>query len=106
MLLRPGDAVILASDGLETLSTRTIIKLLGRGSGVSPRRIVERVLTAIRAAHARNQDNTTVIFYRFAHTEDIKPPRPGTGGGRPVIWLVLAAALVIAAIYGLYSSGP
>jgi serine/threonine protein phosphatase PrpC len=101
--LRPGDGVLLASDGLETLSDRTIVKLLRRGSRVAPARIVERLLTAIGASGTRNQDNTTVIFYRFAPSGDV-----GQGseisGGRLFLYLVLAAVLLSAVVYGLHIS--
>jgi PPM family protein phosphatase len=98
--LIPGDSVILASDGFETLSTRAVTKLLRRGTAGAPTGMVERLIAAIRAARARNQDNATVIFYHFADINDVAHKNARRG----MLWLLLAAALLFAGVYGLYIS--
>jgi serine/threonine protein phosphatase PrpC len=77
----PGDCIILASDGLETLSSRTIADILMRTTGMSSLAIVKRLLKATRAARNRRQDNTTIIVHRVAAAEShpvgeaAKPPQ-------------------------------
>ena len=69
LVLLPGDCIILASDGLETLSSRTIADILMRTTGMSSLAIVKRLLKATRAARNRHQDNTTIIVHRVAAAE-------------------------------------
>ena len=66
LLLLPGDCVILASDGLETLSSRTIVNVLERTADMNALAVVQHLLKAVRGERSRNQDNTTVIFHRVA----------------------------------------
>jgi serine/threonine protein phosphatase PrpC len=103
--LRPGDAVILASDGLETLSTRTIAKILRRQAGMAPTGIVECLLDAVRSARARAQDNTTMIVYRFARSDAAGPSKSSPEMGRFLLWFVLAAAVLFALAYGVQFTG-
>ena len=111
VLLMPDDALILASDGFESLSSRSVCKILRRQIRLSPTRIVERLLTAIRAARAPNQDNATVIFYCFTQRNDFgrerndfPSARQRTGGMRVYFWLALGAALLCALVYGFQIS--
>jgi serine/threonine protein phosphatase PrpC len=66
LVLVPGDCVILASDGLETLSSRTIVNVLTRTAGMNSLATVQHLLKAVRAENHRNQDNTTIIVHRVA----------------------------------------
>jgi protein phosphatase len=100
--LIPGDSVILASDGFDTLSARAVTKLLRHGAAEAPTHTVERLLNAIRAARARNQDNVTIIYYHLSAIDGIAPePRHGW---RRLPGMVLAALLLLAVGYGLYMS--
>ncbi|HXJ00605.1 MAG TPA: protein phosphatase 2C domain-containing protein [Micropepsaceae bacterium] len=65
-MLLPGDCVILASDGLETLSSRSIASILKRTAGMNSLAVVQHLLKATRAGGSRNQDNTTIIVHRVA----------------------------------------
>jgi serine/threonine protein phosphatase PrpC len=103
--LRSGDAVILASDGLETLKHRAIAKILRRQAAMPPVRIVECLLDAVLAARARSQDNTTMIIYRFASPDARARPGPRPDSWRFRLWLVLAAVLLLAAAYGMQIAG-
>jgi serine/threonine protein phosphatase PrpC len=69
LLLKPDEAVILASDGLDTLSHRAIASVLKRTARARPVQTVEGLLKATRNANRRNQDNTTVIFYKHKPRE-------------------------------------
>lgn len=63
--LRPGDQVLLASDGLETLSHDDIARILVDGAGDPLDKVIDRLLGAVSRAQARHQDNTTVTLYRM-----------------------------------------
>jgi serine/threonine protein phosphatase PrpC len=58
--LERGDKVLLASDGLLTLSEVEIAALLG--NRVSPELLCQRLLLAVAAANDPDQDNTAVII--------------------------------------------
>ena len=57
-----GDAVVLASDGLQTLSTAEIRCLCGKQSTAAV--AVTELLRAVEAAERPRQDNATVVVYR------------------------------------------
>ena len=59
--LQPGDWVLLASDGLETLSDASLANLLAANRHESPEHLVEAVMAAIEGAADPFQDNTTVM---------------------------------------------
>lgn len=58
--LLPGDWVILASDGLLTLSGNEIATLIHDSAGASPEALVAALIEAVDAQGEPNQDNTTV----------------------------------------------
>ena len=57
--LLPGDRLIIASDGLDTLSDATIIQMSAWSQ--TPNNAVEALLKAVEDADKPRQDNTTVI---------------------------------------------
>ena len=57
-----GDRLVLASDGLETLSDDEIRRL--GGGNLTAAAIVSNLLAAVEAAGARAQDNATAVVYR------------------------------------------
>jgi serine/threonine protein phosphatase PrpC len=103
--LRSGDAVILASDGLETLSSQTVAKILRRQTGTGPARTVEGLLDALQSARASSQDNATLIVYSPASPDGARQSYSGSDTRRFVPWLVLAAGLLLALAYGLQLGG-
>ena len=61
--LEVGDVVVLASDGLETLSELEMETLLTQ-HGNNAQALVDALLEAVTAANRPHQDNTTVLAYR------------------------------------------
>lgn len=60
--LQPGDRIVLASDGIETLSPAEIAALCDRGRAFGPEKMAETLLRAVREKNAPHQDNTTVVI--------------------------------------------
>jgi protein phosphatase len=60
--LKQGDCLLLASDGLETLSDDDIIRLVAVNG--KPEKTVALLLDAVRTYKKSQQDNATVIVYR------------------------------------------
>jgi protein phosphatase len=68
--LRPGDRVILASDGLLTLSTSEIADACDASATASE--AVATLLQRVEQARLRGQDNATVIVYRHVRSRSIR----------------------------------
>ena len=64
IMVNAGDAILLASDGFETLDDRMVSRVLQAADGEEPERVVARLLHAIGTKGMRNQDNATAIFCR------------------------------------------
>ncbi len=62
-VLRPGDIVLLATDGLLTLSATEIGKLAEKTRPAGAKAIADALLKAIDAKALSHQDNTTVAVY-------------------------------------------
>jgi PPM family protein phosphatase len=79
VLLQPGDQVLLASDGLETLSDADVAVILGRTASLTPAAAVARLLKHIRRARSQDQDNATILLYRAGGQieESVGPFRRG-----------------------------
>jgi serine/threonine protein phosphatase PrpC len=60
--LKNGDCLLLASDGLETLSDQDIIRLVANNK--NPRKSVAQLLYAVKTYQQPQQDNATVVVYR------------------------------------------
>ncbi|WP_444455719.1 protein phosphatase 2C domain-containing protein [Rhodobacter capsulatus] len=61
MALKEGDLLILASDGLDTLSSEQLERMLRGAYGTTPEDITRLLLDAVRACRKPRQDNTTVV---------------------------------------------
>lgn len=68
--LLPGDWIVLASDGLETLNGTEIAKLVSAQEHGTPQALVDRLLHAVAARKAENQDNTTVLAIKVLDPSD------------------------------------
>ena len=68
--LGPGDRIVLASDGLETLPEAEIRRLCAERRPAAA--IVADLLAAVEAAGRQSQDNTTVIVYGHASAAAIR----------------------------------
>jgi protein phosphatase len=62
LALEPGDVVILASDGIHTVSEDEIARIAG--TGAAPDAIADALLAAVAAERDPYQDNTTVVVVR------------------------------------------
>lgn len=62
--LRAGDYVILASDGLQTLATDEIARLVEAYAGAGPDAVASALIRAVEALRMPHQDNATVVVVR------------------------------------------
>ncbi|MBI4693116.1 MAG: SUMF1/EgtB/PvdO family nonheme iron enzyme [Gammaproteobacteria bacterium] len=78
--LQAGDRILVASDGLDTLSQGKILSYLM--SAASAKECVDALLKAVRDADMPRQDNTTVIVAIVSEKADVKAasPRPAAAG--------------------------
>jgi protein phosphatase len=59
--LEPGDVVILASDGIQTLAPGAILDVVQRKAAEGAEAVAEALIAAVEAAGEPYQDNTTVV---------------------------------------------
>lgn len=62
--LESGDFVMLASDGIETLTEDELAGLLQDAAGLSLDELAGKLLAGVMAAQRHHQDNASVILYR------------------------------------------
>jgi len=73
--LYPGDCILLASDGIFTLSEAEIRKILQQ-QDLSAQQLVQKLLKAVQDKGKSNQDNTTVLVVKIPDTmEVVKAPK-------------------------------
>jgi protein phosphatase len=63
--LQTGDLVMLASDGVETLSEAELTALLQHSGALALDVLCRRLLAGVEDAAAKNQDNASIILYRY-----------------------------------------
>ena len=68
--VQPGDRLLLASDGLMTLSDREIADILVQTQAAPLEDSVAALIQAVEAAEHPHQDNTTVLLYEPAEGTD------------------------------------
>ena len=61
LVLEPGDVVIMASDGIHTLSQAEILGVVEANAASGPDAIADALLAAVDAAGELYQDNTTLV---------------------------------------------
>jgi serine/threonine protein phosphatase PrpC len=64
-MLLDGDIVILASDGLQTLSNNEIADILQHNINQSPAEIVDVMLNAVEKKQKNNQDNASILICKY-----------------------------------------
>ena len=64
-LVQPGDVVILASDGIHSISHAEIAKVVAAAG--EPAAVADALLAAVAAVGDAHQDNTTVVVVRVTH---------------------------------------
>jgi formylglycine-generating enzyme required for sulfatase activity/serine/threonine protein phosphatase PrpC len=72
--LRPGDRIILSSDGLDTLTEERVIEICA--GAPSARQCVDDLLQGVSDAGAPRQDNTTVIVIDVVEKAEAAPEKP------------------------------
>ena len=94
--LRKGDVVILASDGLLSLSEKEIAALVRSRSGATAESLARTLIAAVESKKKPRQDNTTVQVV-------ILPTSLGTQGAstRSLGWLLALLALTVTAAISL-----
>jgi len=61
LAMQTGDIVILASDGIQTLSQQAILQLVEEHAGDGPAAVAAALLAAVTAVGEPHQDNATVV---------------------------------------------
>lgn len=85
--LQPGDLVLMASDGIETLGRAELALHLGESGGKSAAQIILTLLAAVKRAGRPDQDNLSLILIRPQMLSEEPWRRPRTGpSGRSVEW--------------------
>jgi protein phosphatase len=59
--LEPGDCIVMASDGIETLTDMVIADIIAEHVNGDPAEIVAALVDAVEKARDPQQDNTTVM---------------------------------------------
>lgn len=97
LALRKGDVMLLASDGLLTLSESELSRILRQTEGKGAAAIVRALLAAVQAAKKPRQDNTTVQVI-------VAPVRLGRERGQST-QLAGRLALLVCAVLTLAAAG-
>ena len=66
LALETGDVVILASDGIQTLTQATILRVAEEHAGSGADAVADALLAAVEAARETYQDNATVVVVRVS----------------------------------------
>jgi protein phosphatase len=79
----PADWLILASDGLDTLSGDEIATIVGNSRNATPAELTRKLLDEVRRRGVPNQDNTSIVALRIhAGEKDARlQPRPRAAAG-------------------------
>ena len=122
--LRPGDWVVLASDGICSLPGDEIADVIYRFRQSTPGEMADGLIAAVAQKGVVDQDNTTVVAVRVDAADDVptrvvaRPkgeevdlrtrrigvsrrgtaPPPAGGKARAAVWLAAAVALVFCAV--------
>lgn len=62
--LEPGDYVILASDGLQTLETEEIVRIIDAFAETGPQAVADALIREVDMMREEHQDNATVVAVR------------------------------------------
>lgn len=115
--LQPGDWVVLASDGLLTLSYSQIVQVIRSHGAAGPQAVADKLIAAVEAADRPNQDNTTIVCVqvsaspapsvrtdgmRAAHQGQANRPRTGRRSPATMAAAIALGTLSLALAYGLW----
>jgi serine/threonine protein phosphatase PrpC len=105
IILKDGDMIVLASDGLDTLTDDQFKSIVESKYGAPPEEVTEALLSAVRSVRKPRQDNTTVVvcyhttksfpFWKEAtHWADIEKNLSVSSNKKPLLIGVLALLIV------------
>lgn len=94
--LAPGDLVVLASDGVETLSDAEIEAIANKYMSSGPVAVADAILSEIEARARPRQDNTSVVVYSMGGASAFLPS--GWPTSRLIAILSSAASVALAVI--------
>jgi protein phosphatase len=95
--MKNGDYLLLASDGLETLSDQDIIRLVGGNE--KPEQNVAQLLDAVKTYQTPKQDNATVIVYRHAVSSEKASPLPFSKSVPMLLCIFVLAIFLIVGVW-------
>lgn len=98
MRLTSGDIVLLASDGVQSLTEAEITAVLGKNLNLSAKDMASRLLRAVQKKQRRNQDNTTVQLVRLSTSMG-----PAKSALCSVLRVVVAALILSAIAIGAWA---
>ncbi|MCE6951784.1 protein phosphatase 2C domain-containing protein [Cereibacter sphaeroides] len=99
LALEPGDAVVIATDGLDALPEAELVEILNDRMRGGARAVTEALLAAVERKGHPSQDNTSVIVYRHPGTRAGRPGALNLSGWRlPLAAAGLGSALVLAGL--------
>jgi protein phosphatase len=93
-----GDCLLLASDGMESLPDKDIIRLVA--SQANPKDGVAKLLGGVKASNKPQQDNATVIVYR--HGQSPEKLKGATFSPLKLFSWFLITTLLIAVIFAVF----
>lgn len=98
--LAPGELLVLATDGIETLPVKEIADLIA-DAGMDPAGSVRALLNAVREAGHPQQDNTTIAVWRPSPHENAESGWPGWSARSVVATLLGIAVLLVVAAFAM-----
>ncbi|MEM7472694.1 MAG: protein phosphatase 2C domain-containing protein [Pseudomonadota bacterium] len=115
--LAPGDTLVLASDGLDTVPQDQVAEVLEAAKRGGPEAQVQALLDAVAQVGKPTQDNTTIIIYRQGGDTALRAPTDSrwrlsngsskTGLSNPLALLGAAVAgVVLLGVLGIFMFGP
>jgi protein phosphatase len=90
--LKNGDCLLLASDGLETLSDQDIIRLVADKD--KPEKSVAKLLDAVKTYQNPQQDNASVIVYRHGKSS-VKKDKFSLLTSKPMLLSIFLVAVIL-----------
>ncbi len=115
LALEQGDIVILATDGVDTISQDELQDVVSQNKALSPEAISATVLKRVKDAAKPNQDNTTVVIYKHAKATSvissensrwtIGDTTQGADYKRKFIWILCGGLVVLAILAAVMMIG-
>ncbi|MDE0702563.1 MAG: protein phosphatase 2C domain-containing protein [Rhodospirillaceae bacterium] len=104
--LGPGDYLLIASDGIETISADEIAQILA-ASGGDAERAADALMSAVRAAAGPAQDNATLLLLPGpAAPAGAAVSRGGRAGTRSAVALLVASVILLCVLVYWVAATP